>query len=215
MLLFLINAFNVKNYLLFARYTIKKGCKMTADKVVVGLAGMPGAGKSVVVAIAKGSGYGVVVMGDVVREEAKKRHLEPSPEDLGKIMLELRQKEGRSVIAKRCIPKIEKAQEQKIIVDGIRSLNEVEQFKGHFPKFTLIAIHSSPETRFKRLYRRKRSDDPKDWQIFKERDQRELSVGLGEAITMAEYKIVNEGEKAVTKEKIKEILKKVEEKWMK
>jgi dephospho-CoA kinase len=181
---------------------------MTADKVVIGLAGMPGAGKSVVVAIAKGSGYGVVVMGDVVREEAKKRHL-------GKIMLELRQKEGSSVIAKRCIPKIEKAQEQKIIVDGIRSLNEVEQFKKHFQKFTLIAIHSSPERRFKRLYRRKRSDDPKDWQIFKERDQRELSVGLGEAITMAEYKIVNEGEKAAAEEKIKETLKKVEEKWMK
>jgi len=63
------------------------------DKLVIGLAGMPGAGKSVVVAIAKGNGYGVVVMGDVVREEAKKRNLELSPEDLGKIMLELRQKE--------------------------------------------------------------------------------------------------------------------------
>jgi len=185
------------------------------DKLVIGLAGMPGAGKSVVVAIAKGNGYGVVVMGDVVREEAKKRNLELSPEDLGKIMLELRQKEGSSVIAKRCIPKIEKTQEQKVIVDGIRSPSEVEQFKRRFPKFTLIAIHSSPETRFKRLYRRKRSDDPKDWQIFKERDQRELSVGLGEAITMAEYKIVNEGEKAAAKEKIKEILKKVEKKWMK
>jgi dephospho-CoA kinase len=78
-----------------------------------------------------------------------------------------------------------------------------------------VAIQSSPETRFKRLYRRQRSDDPKNWKIFNERDARELSVGLGEAITMAEYKIVNEGEKAVVKEKIKEILKKVEEKWMK
>ncbi len=188
---------------------------MTADKVVVGLAGMPGAGKSVVVAIAKGSGYGVVVMGDVVREEAKRRHLELSPEDLGKIMLELRKKEGNNVIAKRCIQKIENSKENKIIVDGIRSLNEVEEFKKNFPKFTLIAIQASPETRFKRLYRRKRSDDPKNCQIFKERDQRELSVGLGEAITMAEYKIVNEEEKAAAKEKIKEILKKVEEKWMK
>jgi uncharacterized protein YlzI (FlbEa/FlbD family) len=32
---------------------------------------------------------------------------------------------------------------------------------------------------------------------------------------MAEYKIVNEGEKPVVKEKVKEILKKIEEKWMK
>ena len=188
---------------------------MTVKKVVVGLVGMPGAGKSVVVAVAEGSGYGVVVMGDVVREEAEKRRLEPSPKNLGKIMLELRQKEGNSVIAKSCIPKIENTKENKVIVDGIRNPSEVEEFKKHFSKFSLIAIQSSPETRFKRLYRRQRSDDPKNWKIFHERDTRELSVGLGEAITMAEYKIVNEGEKAVVKEKVKEILKKVEEKWMK
>ena len=185
------------------------------DTLVIGLAGMPGAGKSVVVNVAKASGYGIIVMGDAVREEAQKRHLEPSPENLGKIMLELRQKEGNSVIAKRCIPKIENSKESKIIVDGIRGLSEVEEFKKHFPKFSLIAIHSSPETRFKRLYHRQRSDDPENWQIFHERDTRELSVGLGEAITMAEYKIVNEQEKAAVREKVEEILKKVEEKWMK
>jgi dephospho-CoA kinase len=76
-------------------------------KLVIGLAGMPGAGKSVVVAVAKGSGYDVVVMGDVVREESASRNLKLNPENLGKIMLELRQKEGNNVIAKRCIPKIE------------------------------------------------------------------------------------------------------------
>jgi len=185
------------------------------DKLVIGLAGMPGAGKSLVVTAAKECGYGVVVMGDIVREEAKKRHVKPSPENLGKIMLELRQKEGNNVIAKRSIPKIENTQVHKIIIDGIRSPTEIEEFRKHFPKFTLIAIQASPETRFKRLYRRQRSDDPKNWKIFHERDLRELSVGLGEAITMAEYKIVNEGEKEIVKEKIKEVLKKVEEKWMK
>jgi dephospho-CoA kinase len=185
------------------------------DTLVIGLAGMPGAGKSVVVNVAKASGYGIIVMGDAVREEAQKRHLEPSPENLGKIMLELRQKEGNSIIAKRCIPKIEKTKENKVIVDGIRSPSEVEEFKKHFLKFSLIAIHSSPETRFKRLYHRKRSDDPENWEIFHERDKRELSVGLGNAIAMAEYLIVNEEEREVVKEKIKKVLRKVEEKWMK
>jgi len=185
------------------------------DKLVIGLAGMPGAGKSVAVNVARRSGYGVVVMGDVVREEAAKRGLEPNPENIGKIMIALRQREGNSIIAKRCIPKIKKAKEHKIIVDGIRSLSEVEEFKKHFRKFTFIAIHSLPETRFKRLYRRQRSDDPKNWEIFHERDMRELSVGLGNAITTAEYLIVNEEKLEVLKEKIKEVLRRVEEKWMK
>ena len=174
------------------------------DTLVIGLAGMPGAGKSVVINVAKGSGYGIIVMGDAVREEAQRRHLKSSPEDLGKIMLELRQKEGNSIIAKRCIPKIENTKEQKIIVDGIRSLSEVEEFKKHFPKFTLVAIQASPETRFKRLYRRQRSDDPASWENFKERDRRESNVGLEQAIAAAEHTIINEEEISAVKKKMYE-----------
>jgi dephospho-CoA kinase len=184
------------------------------NALVIGLAGMAGAGKSVVVNVAKTSGYGIVVMGDAVREEAQRRHLESSPENLGKIMLELRQKEGNNVIAKRCIHKIENINKNKIIVDGIRSLNEAEEFKKHFPKFTLIAIQASPATRFKRLYRRQRSDDPANWKIFQERDRRESNVGLEQAIVAAEHTIINEEGLSAVKRKIKEVLRKVEQKWM-
>jgi len=188
---------------------------MTAEKLVVGLTGMPGAGKSVVVSVAKLMGYGIVVMGDVVREETTKRGLEPTPENIGKIMLELRRNEGKSVMAQRSVSKIEQAEERKIIVDGIRSLSEVEEFKKRFRNFILMAVYASPETRFKRLFSRRRSDDAEDWEVFHERDMRELSVGLGEAIAMAEHVIVNEEEMQVVKEKIETVLRKAEEGWKK
>jgi dephospho-CoA kinase len=188
---------------------------MAVEKLVVGLAGMPGAGKSVVVNVARADGYGVVVMGDEVREEARRRGLEPTPENLGRIMLELRRLEGETAIAKRCVPKILTKAEGKVIVDGIRSLAEVEEFKRHFPKFALIAVHASPETRFKRLFHRQRSDDPKNWEIFHERDMRELSVGLGNAIAMAEHMIVNEGSLETAKKQAATILKRIEKRWMK
>lgn len=180
------------------------------DKLVAGLAGMPGSGKSVVVKVAKERGYSIVVMGDAIREEAERRRMKPNPENIGKIMLELRQKEGPAVIAKRCMPKINQATQDKVVIDGIRSLDEVEEFKRIFPKFSLIAVHSSPETRFKRLHRRRRSDDPENWGIFYERDVRELSVGLGNVIAMAEHIIVNEGELEALKEKTREILTRIE-----
>jgi dephospho-CoA kinase len=184
-------------------------------KVVMGIAGMPGSGKATFNEIAKRKGYTVVVMGDEVREEAKRRGLKPTPENIGKIMLQLRREEGPAVVAKRCIPKIDNARGNIVFVDGIRSLHEVEEFKRHFPNFTLIAVHSSPETRFQRLFRRKRSDDPKGWETFLKRDQRELSVGLGDAIAMADYIIVNEGTKEEFKMKIHEVLKAALGKWMK
>lgn len=188
---------------------------MSADKLVIGLAGMPGAGKSLVVETAQQEGYAVVVMGDVVREETQKRGLELNPKNIGKVMLELRETGGNSIIAEKCIPKIEQKESRKIIVDGLRSLNEVDAFKAHFPRFSLVAIHASPETRFNRLYRRRRNDDPDGWELFRERDMRELSVGLGNAIAMAEHLIINENNRDKAKAKIRETLYKVEEKWKK
>ena len=186
---------------------------MKADKLVVGLAGMPGSGKSLVVATARSEGYAVVVMGDIVREETKARGLELNPKNIGKVMLELRKNYGASVIADRCIPKIERKRSRKVIVDGIRSLGEVDIFKKHFPHFSLIAVHASSEARFNRLYRRHRSDDPDGWELFRERDMRELSVGLGNAIAMAEHLIINESNRNAAKAKAGRVFWRIERKW--
>jgi dephospho-CoA kinase len=186
---------------------------MSSRKLIVAVAGMPGSGKSLVMKTGIQNGYAVVVMGDEVREETRRRKMEPTPENIGKIMLELRQQEGEAAIAKRCIPKIEAMTNAKVIVDGIRSLNEVEELKNRFAKAILVAVHSSPETRFQRLYNRKRSDDPKNWTVFHERDLRELSVGLGNAIAMAEYIIVNEESLGTAKNAARGVLREIERKW--
>ncbi len=188
---------------------------MNADKIVVGLAGMPGAGKSLVVETAREEGYAVVVMGDVVREETQKRGLDPNPKNIGKVMLELREKCGNSIIAEKCIPRIEQQESGKVIVDGLRSLSEVDAFKAHFSRFSLVAVHASPEIRFNRVSRRRRSDDPDGWDVFHERDMRELGVGLGNAIAMAGHLIVNENRRDDAKSKVRVTLRRVEEEWKK
>ena len=184
------------------------------ERMILGVTGMPGAGKGIVREVVQEMGYPVVVMGDEIREEVERRNLEPTPENLGKVMLKLRKEEGPAAVAKRCIPKMEKMKE-KVVVDGIRSLHEVEEFKRHFPKFALIAIHASPDTRFWRLFQRRRSDDPECWETFKERDLRELRVGIGSAIATADHMIVNEESKAQLKRKTREVLLEVQRKWMK
>jgi dephospho-CoA kinase len=97
----------------------------------------------------------------------------------------------------------------------LRSLDEADVFKTRFPSFSLIAVHASPETRFTRLNRRRRSDDPDGWEVFRERDMRELSVGLGNAIAMAEHMIINENDKKDIKAKVVETLARMEERWKK
>ncbi len=193
----------------------KKGWVMSADKIVVGLAGMPGSGKSLVVETARELGYAIVVMGDVIREETKKLGLELTPQNVGKVMLQLRADGGVTVVAQKCIPKIESQESSKVLIDGLRSLHEVDAFKAHFAKFSIAAVHASPETRFTRLSYRRRSDDSNGWQVFRDRDVRELSVGLGNVIAMAEQMIVNEDSVSETKAKVAEALRRIEEKWLK
>jgi dephospho-CoA kinase len=189
--------------------------RMHAGKLVVGLAGMPGSGKSLVVETAVEEGYSVVTMGDVVREETAARGLELNPENVGKVMLELRAARGESAVAEKCIPRIEQKEGSKVVVDGLRSYVEAEVFKRHFPKFVLVAVHASPETRFSRLFSRGRSDDPKNWAVFHERDMRELSVGLGDAVALAEYLIINDDTVETLKKRANEVLRRAAEKWTK
>jgi dephospho-CoA kinase len=179
------------------------------EKIVVGVVGMPGSGKSLVTETAKNMGFLIVVMGDVVREEAKCRGIEPTPENIGKLMVQLREEYGPDVIAKRCTSKIQYAPENFVLIDGLRNLEEVEFFKRYFKKFTLIAIHASPQTRFQRLFKRKRSDAPADWKSFLERDLREIKVGIGGVIALADYMIVNEETVEKCKIEIQKVLEKV------
>ncbi len=189
--------------------------KINNGKIVIGVAGMAGAGKSVVRQIVKEMDYSVVVMGDVIRLEAKRRKLRPTPENLGMIMLELREEKGSAVVADRCLSKIERSEKDVVVVDGVRSLNEVKAFRRRFPKFVLMAIHSSPRTRFERLFRRRRSDDPRGWDTFLERDLRELRVGLGNVIAIADYMVVNEGTRKEFMRKIRDVLGGMIAKWEK
>ena len=170
---------------------------------------MPGAGKGVFRRTVQRMGYPVVTMGDEVREEVKRRNLKPTPENLGKTMLNLRELEGPAAIAKRCIPKLKKATGKIVFIDGIRSLVEVDEFKKHFPNFILIAIHTAPKTRYQRLFRRRRSDDPTDWETFMERDLRELGIGMGAVISIADQVIVNKGTLPQLRQKILQVLKEV------
>jgi dephospho-CoA kinase len=179
------------------------------EKKVVALTGMPGSGKSLVAEVAMEMGFSVVVMGDVIREETERRGLKITPENMGAVMLRLREEYGATVVAERCISKIQAGTGSKVLVDGVRSIAEVDEFRRHFPNFVLVAIHSSPETRFQRIYQRRRTDDPQSWKEFVERDLRELQVGVGAAIAMADYMLINETTPTQLRRAAKNLLRKV------
>lgn len=179
-----------------------------SKRVVILLAGMPGSGKSIVVEIARKMGFSTFTLGDVVRREATRRGLPLNDRQLGELARKLRKEHGDDAIAKIALNYIHK-NDKHFLIDGIRSPSEIKVFKTAFDAAYVLAIHSSPKTRFRRLLKRGRKDDPKTWEEFEARDRRELSFGLGEVIALADYMLVNEDSLEKFKKDAEEMLRRM------
>ena len=151
---------------------------------------MPGAGKSTIANGLKSKGFEIINMGDAVREEAKKRNLEPTANNLGRLMLELREKNGPGAIADLILDKINHAISDIIVIDGIRSNEEIQVLR-KIGNVKILSIHASTDTRYTFLSKRGRTDDPQTKDNFNDRDQREISVGISAPIALADETISN------------------------
>src|ERR1700676_2578789 len=127
--------------------------------LVVAITGMPGAGKSTAAKALETRGFKRIVMGDVIREETRRRGLEPDEKTTGEVMLELREKYGPGAVAEVCLLRLKSMKENIVVIDGIRSYAEVEVF-GRAGLVKLLAIHASRDRRFRLLTDRGRSDAP-------------------------------------------------------
>jgi dephospho-CoA kinase len=178
---------------------------------IIAFTGMPCAGKSEAVQIAKDIGINVFRIGDMVLEEVKNQKLPLDDKHVGAIADQMRKKFGMDIWAKKIIEKISKYKQlEYIVIDGVRNTEEIETFKRRLGKdFIVIAIVASDKTRQKRFLKRGREDDSKVIQDLIERDKRELNWGLGSVIASADIIIPNEGSLKNFKNEIAKLFKKI------
>lgn len=177
---------------------------LKVSKMFILVTGMPGSGKSLVVDVAKELGIPVYTMGDVIREETLRRYGTIAPELMIETSRLLREQFGEDIVAVRTLERVS-GDHCVVLIDGVRSLEEVEFFRKH-GNVVIIAVHAAPRTRFKRLLERKRPGDPANYEEFTKRDLTELSFGLGQVIALADYVIVNEGLLEEAREEARRIL---------
>ncbi len=156
---------------------------------------MPGSGKSYYSKlISDAIKAPVFAMGDVVREEVSLRGLPLTIENIERVATELREKQGKGIVASLLLKKIEGCNSNIILIDGIRSLEEIEVIEKKYD-VCLIAIHAPPAVRFKRVMERNRGGKGITLDEFKFRDMKNLEYGVGEVIALSDYIIINDTDK--------------------
>jgi dephospho-CoA kinase len=163
---------------------------------IIGTVGLPGSGKGEAAEVAREEDIPVVTMGDIIREECRKRGLDPA-EHHGRIAQALREEEGVTAIADRCVPAVRDAAadqegEAVVLVDGLRSMVEVERFQEAFGEdFLLLSVEAPFDLRAERLGDRGREKTDTSREKLREREERELGFGMGEVMENADLVIEN------------------------
>ena len=200
--------------LLFDTYTYNK--KGDAMNYIVCIAGLCGAGKSVVSDYFIRSGFAYIRFGQLTMDELQKRNHPICEENERMIREELRDKYGMAAYAILNLPKMdEMIKTSHVIADGLYSFGEYKVLKEHYGRaLVVIAVYASPEVRYQRLANRKL--DPLDTTGRNRpltrteaisRDYREIEKSdKGGPIAMADYTIINQSDFSNLENQVKEIL---------
>lgn len=175
---------------------------------VIGTVGLAGSGKGEAAAVAEDVGVPVVTMGDVVREECRRRGLDPADHH-GAVAQRLREENGPDAIAQRTLPPVRERLEDHdtVLIDGIRSAVEVERFREAFGEnFLLVSVEAPFELRQERVTERGRDNVDGDGEPLEARDDRELGFGMGEAMDVADVTIENTGSLESFQDRVRELL---------
>ncbi len=141
----------------------------------------------------KDKGFVTVRFGDVTDEELKKQGLELTEENERPVREAFRKKHGMAAYAILNLPRIDAAlAKSNVVVDGLYSWEEYDYLKTHYgDDFMVVAVWSSPETRYARLSSRKVR--PLTAKEAAGRDHAEIqNLDKGGPIAMADFTVINE-----------------------
>jgi dephospho-CoA kinase len=160
---------------------------------VVSIVGMTGAGKSEISRIFEQNGFTRIRFGDLTDEEMKKRDLEPNEENERFVRELLRKENGPAAYARLNQARIEQAlKSSDVVIDGLYSWEEYTYLKSCYGEnLYLVAVWSSPRTRYARLANRSSRRLTVEEAISRDKAEIE-NTQKGGPIAMADFTIVNE-----------------------
>lgn len=164
-------------------------------KIILGLAGEIASGKGTVakyiVKKYKGNAHRFSTM---LRDVAKRMHLEESRENLQKISTMLREYFGGDILSKTIYFDVQNDKHKVIAIDGVRRPSDIEYLK-KLASFKLVYIEADMEKRYKRIVKRGENTDDrkKTFKEFQKDHKKEAELQIREMRGKADVVINNNG----------------------
>jgi dephospho-CoA kinase len=180
---------------------------------IIGITGAFGSGKSTAAHFLKELGFVKISLANFLEEELarqkKSKITRKLLQDLGN---QWREKYGANILAKKALELIEKKEIKKVVVEGFRNWQEIEEFR-KFKNFKLIGIVVNKKIRFDRLKKFERREKL-TWKLFNKLDNRDLGINEGEkglqvgvCLALSDIFIENNRDLEELKTKIKKAVK--------
>ncbi len=172
-------------------------------------------GQSLLTDFSKMKKFASVYMGKAIKDKMQEENVPITSESVREFATNLRKVMGYDIVARLCVPAIEQSIKsgRTVIIEDIKGWDEVKFFRKHFgTDFALVAIHTPPHIRFQRAQSRESEWDQKrvgTKDEFDFRDDKELGWGLGNAVAMADYVIVNDSTVEAFKENSEKLFRKL------
>lgn len=166
-------------------------------KIILGITGEMGAGKTTVTEYIKSKHGGVSFrFSTMLRDILERMHLEHTRENLQILSTCLRSQFGDDLMSKVIAKDVEHATNNIIIVEGIRRPSDVTYLK-HLPRFYLIAIDANLKTRYERIIKRNENpdDQKKTFKQFQIEQSQESEKKIRDIMKDAEIIIDNNSNK--------------------
>lgn len=166
-------------------------------KLIVGIVGPIGSGKSSVANYLGIKGYQSFRFSVPIEEEIKREGLPLTRNIYQNIGDAWRKEFGPEYLSRVLLERIDLVK-GNVVIEGMRNPGELKPFKKR-ANFCLIGLAASPKVRFERLKERALPQDPKTWEDFLVQEKRDQGIGQPEfgqnvAGCMAEADIIIETE---------------------
>ena len=180
--------------------------------MIIGLVGNYCSGKDSIAEILVEMNFYHISFSNLIREELKRRKQEVTRDNLIKVGNELREKEGRDVLAKKALEQVKDG--ENYVFTSVRNPGEVELLRKR-NDFLLINVTAPDKVRLQRLISRNRENDPRTLAELKKKEALENTNDpnaqqLDKVAKSAKVVINNDS----TKEKLDEKVHKLVEDWL-